>query len=168
MRKYIYHALIGLGIILILFSGGAYLYDSGTIQPAIAPLPDQVAGLPLSMKMTGTQATEEFAMLHNKHFPLTSGAVGIYGEQQATLWVGGAPFNFMAAGMITAMRDKISEGRSTFTPLDEINDGGRTIYVLEGMGQMHFYFRSKNLVIWLAVDPALADQALQQILETYP
>lgn len=168
MRTYICYALIGLGIILILVSGGIYLYSSGTIQPGAAPLPDQVAGLPLSMKMTGTQATEEFDMLHDQHFPLTSGAVGMYGDQKVALWVGGAPFNFMAAGMVTAMRDKISEGRSPFTPLDEFKDGGRTIYALEGMGQKHFYFQSKNLVVWLAADPSIADEALKQILEAYP
>jgi len=168
MRKYAYHTLIGLGIILLLVSGGIYLYNSGTIQPAVAPLPDQLAGLPQSMKMTGTQATEEFDMLHNQHFPLTSGAVGIYGDKKAALWVGGAPFNFMAADMITAMRDKISEGRSPFTPIGEFKDGGRTIYTLEGMGQKHYYFQSKNLVIWLAADSSIADQALKQTLEAYP
>lgn len=168
MRKYVCHALIGLGIILILVSGGIYLYDSGTIQPAVAPLPDQLAGLPQGMKMTGTQATEEFDMLHNQHFPLTSGAVGIYGDQKAALWVGGAPFNFMAADMITAMHNKISEGGSPFTPKGEFKDGGRTIYTLEGMGQKHYYFQSKNLVIWLAADPSIADEALKQTLEAYP
>jgi len=35
------------------------------------------------------------------------------------------------------------------------------------MGQKHYYFRAENLVIWLAVDPAYADDALQQILEVY-
>ncbi len=168
MRNYIHLALIGLGIILILLSGGVYLYGSGILQSAVAPLPDQLASLPLAMKMTGTQATEEFDMLHNQHFPLTSGAVGIYGDQKVALWVGGAPFNFMAAGLVTAMRDKISEGRSPFTPIDEFEDGGRTIYALEGMGQKHYYFQSKNLVIWLAADPSIADEALEQTLEAYP
>lgn len=168
MRSYYSYALMGVGIILILVSGGVYLYDSGTLEPAIAPLPDQVAGLSLSMKMTGAEATQEFGMLHGKQFPLTSGAVGMYGDQTATLWVGGAPFNFMAAGMVTAMRDKISEGGSPFAPIGESEDGARTIYALEGMGQKHFYFRSKNLVIWLAADPSIADEALEQILEVYP
>jgi hypothetical protein len=36
------------------------------------------------------------------------------------------------------------------------------------MGQKHYYFRSKNMVIWLAVDPSIAAEALEQILEVYP
>lgn len=41
------------------------------------------------------------------------------------------------------------------------------MYALEGMGQKHYYFQAENLVIWLAVDPAFGDEALQQILEVY-
>lgn len=168
MKRIVSIALMGLGLLLF-FAAGAWLYFNNLIaHPAAVPLPDQVAGLPMSTKMTGTQATEEFDMLHKKRFPLTSGAVGIYGEQQATLWVGGAPFDFMAASMVTAMREKISEGRSPFVPLDEFKDGGRTIYALEGMGQKHFYFQSKNLIIWLAAEPSIANEALEQILEAYP
>jgi hypothetical protein len=36
------------------------------------------------------------------------------------------------------------------------------------MGQEHFYFQSKNLVIWVAVDPAFVETVKQQILEAYP
>lgn len=53
-------------------------------------------------------------------------------------------------------------------PLLMIGYGNRVVYVLEGMGQKHYYSQAKNLVIWLAVEPGLADQALQQTLEVYP
>ncbi len=152
---------------LIATSGWLY-YSSLISNPSAVPLPDQIAGLPLTTKMTGKQAVEEFDMLHNEHFPLTSGAVGIYGDQKIGLWVGGAPLPFMAGSLVAAMHAKIAEGDSLFTPLNEIKDRGRTVYVLEGMGQKHYYFQSQNLVIWLASDPALADQALQHILEAYP
>ena len=74
----------------------------------------------------------------------------------------------MAAEMVTGMRDKIAEGRSPFTPTGEFSNNGRTIYSLEGMGQKHYYFQSKNLVIWLAIEANLADTALQQLQEYYP
>jgi hypothetical protein len=148
---------------------GPWLYVNNLINhPGITPLPDRVADLPLTSKLTGTDATEEFSMLHQEHFPLTSGAVGIYGDNQAAVWVGGAPLPFMARELVDAMRDKIAEGNSPFTPLSPRQAGGRTIYALEGMGQKHFYFQSSNLVIWLAAEPALADKALQQTLEAYP
>ena len=160
--------VMGAGLLLVLLTG-IWLYVGNLVDhPGVLPLPAQVAGLPLSSKLTGTDATEEFSMLHNEHFPLTSGAVGIYGDNQVALWVGGAPLDFMAAGLVTAMRDKIAVGNSPFTPITQRRDGSRTIYVLEGMGQSHYYFQSKNLVIWLAAEPALADKALQQTLEAYP
>jgi len=160
--------LIGIGLLLF-FATVLWIYFNNLItHPTAAFLPNQVAGLSLGTKMTGIEAIQEFDMLHKNQFPLTSSAIGIYGDQKATLWVGGAPFSFMAADMVNAMRDKISTGRSPFNPMDEFKNGERTIYVLEGMGQKHYYFQSKNLVIWLAVSPALANQALQQTLEIYP
>lgn len=168
MRRIAPIVAVGMGVLLILVSGGWLYLNNWTQNPAVAPLPEQVAGLPLTTKLTGTDATEEFSMLHNEHFPLTSGAVGIYGNNQVALWVGGAPLAYIATQLVIAMRDKIAEGNSPFTPVSERQDGSRTIYALEGMGQRHYYFQSKNLVIWLAAEPALADEALQQSLEAYP
>jgi hypothetical protein len=74
----------------------------------------------------------------------------------------------MAAQMVDAMHDKIAQGRSPFTPTSQISDNGRTIYALEGMGQKHYYFQSRNLVIWLAVEADIADTAIQQLQEFYP
>jgi hypothetical protein len=36
------------------------------------------------------------------------------------------------------------------------------------MGQRHIYFRSDQLIIWLAVDVRLAEDALRQVLILYP
>ena len=118
--------------------------------------------------MTGPQAVTDFSNLHGDQFPLTSGAVGFYGNNRATIWVAGAPLSLMAARLVTAMRDKIAEGNSPFTTSGEYQDNKRTIYALEGMGQKHFYFQSHNLVIWLAADADIADAALQQLKEIYP
>ncbi|MFH1185524.1 MAG: hypothetical protein V1755_10870 [Chloroflexota bacterium] len=168
MRRAVPLALVGVGMLLLLTTGGWLVLDTATRRPAAIPLPKHIADLSMSSEMTGTQATEEFDMLHGQQFPLTAGSVGIYGEGQATLWIAGAPFGFMAANLVSAMRDRIAEGRSPFAPVREIQDGGRVVYELEGMGQKHFYFQSKNLVIWLAADPAIADVAVHQILEAYP
>jgi hypothetical protein len=70
--------------------------------------------------------------------------------------------------MTAAMQAKIAQGNSPFTPIDEIQNRDRKVFVLDGMGQRHYYFQSKNLVIWLAANPSVADAAIQQILEVYP
>jgi hypothetical protein len=35
-------------------------------------------------------------------------------------------------------------------------------------GQKHFYFQSRKLIVWFAVDPERAEEALNQILKFYP
>lgn len=168
MKRILPILLIGLGILLVLGPVGWLSFDNLVSHPAVVPLPDEIAGLQITDHQTGAQTAAGFERLHGKRFPLTSGAIGIYGDNQITLWAAGAPVNFMASEMIDAMREKIAEGNSPFTPITEIKDKNRIIYVLEDMGQRHYYFQSKNLVIWLAADAAVADAAIQQILEAFP
>jgi len=168
MKRSLSLTLMFLGTLFIVAALIWASFEKAIGNPASLTLPEQLAGLPLSSQMTGPQAVTDFSNLHGEQFPLTSGAVGIYGDHQATLWVAGAPLNLMAARMVTAMRDKIAEGNSPFTPSGEYQDNQRTIYILEGMGQKHFYFQSHNLVIWLAADADIADAAIQQLKEIYP
>lgn len=168
MKRIIPIGLITLGILIFLGALGWLYLDNLVSRPAALSLPERIAGLSLTDRMTGAEAAGNFINLHDKKFLLTSGAIGFYGDHQATIWVAGAPLNFMAASMIDSMRDRISEGNSPFTPLDEFKMGGRTIYVLQGMGQAHFYYQSNNLIIWLAADPSIADEAIEDTLEAYP
>lgn len=168
MKRLFPIGLIALGAVLFLGALSWFYLDNAVNHPKALPLPERIAGLSLTDRMTGVEAAENFVSLHNQKFPITSGAIGFYGGNQATIWLAGAPFNFMAAGMVDSMRDRISEGNSPFTPMNEFKIGGRTIYVLKGMGQRHFYFQSNNLIIWLAADPSIADEAIEQILEAYP
>ena len=162
---------IGLILLGALLSVGAFswLYLGNAVMNRTAiTLPDQLAGLPRTDYRTDSQAMAEFENLHGKQFPLTSGAIGIFGNQQITVWAAGTSSNSMATEMVDAMRDKIAEGNSPFIPMTEIDDQNRMVYALEGMGQRHYYFQSGNLVIWLAADPSVADDALQQVLEAFP
>lgn len=166
MKRIFPLVLIALGVLL---GVGALSWSYFDRAAGDAPsIPDQLAGLNRSDYRTGAEAMAEFESLHGKQFPLTSGGIATYGSDQATLWVAGASSDDIASQMVNSMREKIAQGNSPFTPLSELTDGDRTVYSLEGMGQKHYYFQSKNLVIWLAVEPALADHALQQTLEVYP
>ena len=169
MRRAFPIVLAALGTLLVVGSVGLAILSNAADNPAILSLPDQVAGLQRSRYMTGREAAVEFRQLHGEQFPVTSGAVGMYGgNHEITLWVAGTPINFVASQLLEAMHRKISEGSSPFTEVDTFQDRGRKVYVLTGMGQKHYYFRSKNLVIWLASEPAVANEALSQILEEYP
>ena len=159
--------LITLGLLLTVSALGQLYLNNGPSSSGVINLPKELAGLSLTQTRMGSEAIAEFADLHGKEFPVVAGAIGIYGDSQITLWVAGAGSESTAIEMTRAMQSKIAQGNSPFTPVNEINDRNRKIYALEGMGQKHYYFQSNNLVIWLAVDPNLADEALQQILEIY-
>ena len=160
--------LIGIDLLLV-FNAGIWIYFNDLVaHPSAVALPDQIAGLDLAEFKTGANARTEFSNLHGRQFPIVSGVIGTYGHEQITVWAAGAPLNFIATRMVGAMREKILQGGLPFTPVEQFDQDGRTVYVLEGMDQTHYYFQSNNLVIWLAAEPALAESAIQQILEEYP
>jgi hypothetical protein len=168
MKRALVSLLILTGIVLTLTAFSWLYFERRIANPAPVSIPDSLADLPLTYQMTGQQAAFDFSQLHGKQFPLTSGAVGVYGNQKATLWVAGPPLKRMATEMLIAMRDKLADGRSPFLPTGEITSNGQTVYALEGMGQNHYYFQSGNLVVWLSVETELAETALQQLKEYYP
>jgi hypothetical protein len=53
-------------------------------------------------------------------------------------------------------------------PTGELQTGNRAIYTLDGLGQKHFYFQSKNLIVWTAVNAPLYEIAIQQVRRFYP
>ena len=161
--------LMGFGIVFILLALGYALYQQRINQVNPAPLPEELAGLPLRDKFLGSPALTELSWMHEQEFQLNQAAVGGYGlSREITLYVAGTPLSFMAGRMISDMRDKIARADTPFTPLAERDYGGRTVHELVGMGQQHYYFRSGKLVIWLAVDEQDAELAFQQALEFYP
>lgn len=167
MKRIIPVALITLGIVLTLGAVSFLFWNSPKSSPSNVELPNQIAGVPLTDSQQGTDAIAVITNLHGQEFPVDYGAVGVYGNREITVWIAGAASESIARQMTDAMQQKIAEGKSPFTPTGEIQDGTRKIYALEGMEQQHYYFQLQNLVIWLAVDPAIADEALQQILEVY-
>ena len=166
--------LIALGIIITgtlisVISIGLMLLNPRVESAKPATLPDQVAGLPLSNISSGNQALLEITQLHGKEFPLVSGAVGRYGDNnQVNLWVAAAADIPIATDILVAMRDRIADGNSPFTPTGELQNGNRTIFVLDGVGQVHFYFQSGNQIVWTAVDGPLVENVLQQVVDYYP
>lgn len=168
MKRVFPLALVTLGILLSLAGFGQLYRDNRGAALETGDLPIQMAGLDLTNSVSGEPAIAEFTSMHGKEFPVTSGSIGYYGDGRITLWLAGTSKQSIAAEMVGNMQARIAEGNSPFTPVKEIQDNNRIVYVLDGMGQKHFYFQSENLVIWLASDRSIADKAIQQILEVYP
>ena len=154
--------------ILILTVGLGFIL-SFNANPDHPQLPNKIAELPISNLTTGQQALYEINQLHGKSFPLVTGSVGTYGlENQVIIWVAAAADESKASEILKSMHDRIAEGKSPFLPTDDIPYGNRTVYILEGLGQKHFYFRSRELIVWTAVNADLYQAALQQVLDYYP
>jgi hypothetical protein len=162
-------ALMTLGGLLLIGVLGYGIYNNILNNPNPAPLPESIVGIPLRRHSFGAMAVQEIYQMHSLEFPLSSGAVGNYGDQgEVTLWVSGAPTGSIAARLTSDMEMRIAEGNSPFTPLGVREDGDRPIYELDGLGQKHYYFQSGKLLIWLAADHGIAEQVLLETLTFYP
>jgi hypothetical protein len=161
--------LIGSGLVVFAASVLLSVYNKSISQPKAVTLPPSLANHAIRTAVYGEEAVDEVAQLHSKGFPLISGGVGIYGSQdEATLWVTGTILNATASGMVRTMEEKIGQNDTPFQTVGVIDHNGHSVQELSGLGQRHFYFKAGPLVIWLAADPSLAEEALYDAMEFYP
>jgi len=168
MKRIFPLAMICVGILLSLGALATLYLGNPRALSKTTNLPREIAGYSLSDSKSGEAATADFTNMHGQEFPVTSGEIGYYGNGKMTLWVAGTSSASTAANMVSAMREKIAQNNSPFRPTNEIQNGNRKVYVLDGMGLKHYYFQSQTLVIWIAAEPDVADTAIQQILEVFP
>jgi hypothetical protein len=169
MRKLLLLLVLMLGGSLVLLGIGIFFYNAALQNPGTVSIPTEITDEALYLQQSGWRAMDEFSRLHQQDFPLTAGSIGTYGaDQDIKLWVGETFLEIMAGKMIVDMRDKIANGSSPFRPNGERQIDDRIIYALDGMGQRHFYFQSGKLIVWLAADENIAEQALYEILEYFP
>ncbi|HET7010466.1 MAG TPA: hypothetical protein VFI11_06795 [Anaerolineales bacterium] len=158
--------IVGSALVLTAIGAGiAFLPRSATESVA---LPEDLAGLPRLEAKLGEAAADEVRRLHGDSFSYTSAGYARYGSRgEATLWVLEAASDGRAQDLVEAMTSAIAQGDSPFAPLPQESIDGRTVYPLIGMGQEHMYFRAGRLVVWLAVNREVAEEARRAILETY-
>lgn len=145
-----------------------YLHTQiGTSAGLAESVPQEIAGLSLSQAIVGQEAIDSIHQLHGKDFPLTGGAVASYGTQKIILWVSSTRGAGDAEELTELMKTRIAEGRSPFVDQGSFRVDGSLVYALEGLGQVHYYWQSGSLMLWLAADRELAISALQQTVEFY-
>jgi len=135
----------------------------GLVVPASAlVVPQELAGLPLAHSQQGAEARAEIERLHGKGIPITDGYVAHYGNQSpaAMLYVSQARDEKVAQRQVEQMTTRIRASNGPFTNLRESVRFGMTVYSTLGQGQVHYYFRRGAVVVWVAADPTIAQQAL--------
>jgi hypothetical protein len=160
--------MMAIGLAVLILAAVAAPVALKLINPAAAALPPMLGGMPIQGAVYAGQAVETIDQMHNQSFPLSSGAVGVYGPfNEAVLYISGAPTEALAERMTVEMTERISESETPYTPTGEEMIGAIRVYVLEGHGQQHFYFRAGDLLVWLAADEWLAEQALLDCIQFY-
>jgi len=134
--------------------------------PEQTPLPQEIGGLGMTHFSQGQEALDQIAQLHGKRFNLKNGYIGHYQADQAKamLWISESFNQAEAQGLIQQMVSKIQEGKSPFSGLTNFQVEGKEVYSLSGLGQTHYIYQKKEKVIWLSVDPLIAEAALKDVL----
>jgi hypothetical protein len=128
-------------------------------------IPTQIGTLTLKNSLLGKDTLSEFESMHGSSFDLKTGYRADYGDgtAKATLWVGQAQSADAAKTLAKEMADKIGSGNGMFSNLQTLDITGRTIYEVEGLGQLHFFYAANDKIVWLASDPNHAPDALHSI-----
>lgn len=158
--------LIIIGGLIILGVTTLLVYQ--TSGKGVIPTPARLAGFTHTRLITRSEAVKEIQQLHGKEFDIGAASLVDYGGGKVRLWVAELSNSTQAAAMIASMQKSIALGGSPFTPIAQQDIGDRTVYALEGLDQVHFYFQSGSHVVWIGADPDLAEAALDETLAFFP
>ncbi len=133
-------------------------------------VPRELAGLPLAHSQQGAAARAEIEQLRGKSIPIEDGYVAHYGAQSpsAMLYVSRARDEKVARQQVAQMAARIRAGNGPFHHLRESVRFGMTVYSTLGQGQVHYYFRRGDTVVWVAADPTIAQPALADAAKKLP
>lgn len=149
------HGMRRIGLTLLLLFGWV-------VSASALDVPLELVGLPLAHSQQGAEARGEIERLHGKSIPITDGFVAHYGTQPpvAMLYVSQAKDEKVARQQVERMTARIRASDGPFHHLRESTRFRLTVYSTLGQGQVHYYFRRGSMVVWVAADPTIAQQAL--------
>ena len=121
---------------------------------ALPAVPERLAGLRRTHAVEGDEALAAIARLHGKAVRARDGFVAHYEGDAgvAMLYVTRAWLTPLATWQISRMVDGIERGRANaegrFVHLRAREQDGLTLYSALGLGQVHYFYRSKATVVW--------------------
>jgi len=121
------------------------------------PLPQSIGALRLKKVQAGEEARRD-------------GYIGFYVAENGSgqLWLSEHGSNSEAAEAVEKMAGSMTQGKQqSFWHFRQIVIEERTVYFAVGMGQVHYFFQKSAKVIWLAVDPPLAKEAIRDAVKKF-
>jgi hypothetical protein len=118
----------------------------------------------LEKVQSGEEARREIDRLHGKQISLRRGYIGTYLAQNGSgqLWVSEHNSEREATEALEKMAHGMKQGKQKqFWHFRQVMIEQHPVYLAVGMGQAHYFFQKGAKVIWLAVDPALAKEAIR-------
>lgn len=157
-----------LAITVLALFGAAYFFSvAAGGKLAQFTFPAQIAGLKLRHSSQGEEAMAKISRLHGKEIEMKNGYVAHYESDRAKamLYISEFDSEGQARQQIELMKKKIEKGSKGFGHFRELEVEEKTIYSVWGFGQIHYFYLDSNRVIWLAVDPPVAELVLKAALK---
>ncbi len=157
-----------LAITILTMFGVAYFFSvAAGVKSEQFTFPAQMASLKLRHFSQGEGAIAEISKLHGKEIEMKNGYTAHYESDRAKamLYISEFDSEDQARQQIDLMRKKIEKGSKGFGHFRELEVEERTIYSVLGFGQIHYFYLDSNRVIWLAVDPPVAESVLRAALK---
>ena len=143
--------------VLLLLSGFMLIGCRNKAQTEF--LPTQLGGLGLTKVFEGAEAAGMIDKMHGKKLGVTENYIGYYGSKRArnVLFVSVYEIVEKAKDDLMQMAVKMEKGSRMFAPLSVEGMGDNARFRTEGMGLVHYFYRSGNLLIWWQAEPDKAD-----------
>ena len=128
------------------------------------PLPQTIGSMRLEKVQSGEEARREIDRLHGKQISFLRGYIGTYVAENGSgqLWVSEHSSEREATEVIEKMAHGMKQGKQQqFWHFRKMMIEQRPVYLAVGMGRAHYFFQKGAKVIWLAVDPSLAKEAIR-------
>jgi hypothetical protein len=128
------------------------------------PLPQSIGSMRLEKVQSGEEARQEIDRLHGKQISFLRGYIGTYAAENGSgqLWVSEHSSEREATEALEKMAHGMKQGKQKqFWHFRKIMLEQRPVYFAVGMGQANYFFQKGTKVIWLAVDPGLAKEAIR-------
>ncbi|MBI2907395.1 MAG: hypothetical protein HYX92_07060 [Chloroflexi bacterium] len=118
-------------------------------------VPEIFAGMRLMKQVEGKEAVAQMNKLHGTDIGVISGYLADYAgdrpTQRMTVWSGKTRDDATAAELLRVMTGKIAAGNPVFTGLEKLTLEGKTVYTVKSGDGTHFYYQSRDAVVWLAI-----------------